>query len=80
MNERRAKLCHWAGANTGLGEQETSICEEQPGQQWEGQSASQSCYSGTLPIPQALEAKQLGRFHCWYFIHSRCSDLNCTEV
>lgn len=29
MNERCAKLCHWAGANTGLRKQETSICSEQ---------------------------------------------------
>lgn len=66
MNERRAKLCHWAGANTGLREQQTSISSEQPGQPWEGQSASQSCYRGILPIPQALEGKHLGSFHCWY--------------
>lgn len=26
MNERRAKLCHWAGANTGLGETRNQDC------------------------------------------------------
>lgn len=49
MNEMHAKLLYWTGTNTGLGEQETSICGEQPGQQSEGQSASQSCCSETRP-------------------------------